>query len=133
MLIHIGKKVGSEGRSHYLFLRKVDSKGFVWFEVNRAFEEKETDCVAAEIPLAFTEARKKWHTDYFKLLHCGFRYSLPVRDEVGCNALFWEMVSSYSAPNGQFLDSASGQFYYVDNASDEALTLWRNLRNQKKK
>lgn len=77
---------------------------------------------------AISAAYKIWEKEYFRLLHCGFRYSLPTRDETGCNAFFWEMAKSYDSPNGSYFDERLGHPCYVDFASEEALSIWRNVR-----
>lgn len=53
------------------------------------------------------------------------RYSLPVRDEVGTNAFFWQMAKSYASSNGHYFDEEAGHMCYVDFASEEALEIWR--------
>ena len=107
----------------YLFLKKVDPTTFQWFE-----EENATACVAKTPAKAVLEGSKLWQDAYFRTLNCGFRYTLPERDEVGCNAFFWQMTQSYAASNGQYFDEELGHLCYVDFASDEALEMWRKLR-----
>ena len=77
---------------------------------------------------AIYAAEKKWKADFFALLHCGFRYTLPIRDETGTNAHFHQMAKSYSSSNGRYFDEEVGHMCFVDFASDEALEFWRKIR-----
>lgn len=121
--------VGSIFPRRYLFLMKLDSSLFQWFKVNSSFEREEEAIPSGETPAkAIFAAHKQWKNDHFRLLNCGFRYSLPVRDETGCNAFFWEMAKSYASPNGSYFDEELGHFCYVDFASQEALSIWRAIR-----
>lgn len=121
--------VGSIFPRRYLFLMKLDSSLFQWFKVNSSFEREEEALPLEETPAkAIFAAHKQWKKDYFRLLNCGFRYSLPVRDETGCNAFFWEMAKSYASSNGSYFDEELGHFCYVDFASQEALSIWRAIR-----
>lgn len=122
---HVGKIFPSK----YLFLKKMDSSLFQWFKLNHAFDkEEETSCVGKTAAEAIHAAYKLWKADHFSLVHCGFRYTLPERDQVGCKALFWEMVKSYTAFNGRFFHEEIGHLCYVDFASQEALSIWRKIR-----
>ncbi len=113
----------------YLFLFQTAENCFQWFLTDPNFQKKRplTDG-APTLPLAIRQGFKRWEGDFFSLLRCGFRYTLPVRDEVGCNALFHQMAESYSSSNGRYLDAELGHHCYVDFASDEALALWRKIR-----
>lgn len=112
----------------YLFLKEAEPGCLQWFQTNRSFDKEEaTTCKAATIPLAIAAASRFWHHEAFHLLHCGFRYTLPERDEVGCNAFFWQMAKSYSVPNGRYFDPEVGHLCYVDLASQEALSIWRTI------
>lgn len=113
----------------YLFLKKLDSSLFQWFKTTPSLdEEEETPCLGKTPAEAIFSAYANWKDAYFRPLHCGFRYSLPERDEVGCKAFFWEMAKSYSSLNGRYFDEELGHFCYVDFASQEALSIWRKLR-----
>ena len=80
---------------------------------------------------AIRDGHKRLQKSYFRLLHCGFRYTLPERDVVGSNALFWQMALSYNSPNGRYFDDEVSHLCYVDFASQEALQLWKTLRSIK--
>ncbi len=113
----------------YLFLRKLEDRHFNWFRVNATFDKEDaTECSAETLFLAIATARKLWKESAFRLLHAGFHYSLPERDVVGSNALFWQMAKSYESFNGQYFDPEVGHLCYVDFASQEALEIWRKIR-----
>lgn len=108
----------------HLFLKKIDPGHFQWFQITNVLNhESATDCIAKTAALAIQDAYKKWGNQFFRLLHCGFCYSLPERDEVGCNAFFWQMAKSYASSNGRYFDEERGHLCYVDFASQEALAL----------
>lgn len=112
----------------YLFLRKVDMH-YQWFSFNAGMNyETATDLKAAALGRVISSAYQYWKEAHFRLLHCGFRYMLPTRDETGSNALFYQMALSYNSPNGQYFDEELGHLCYVDFASQEALEIWRKIR-----
>ncbi len=119
--------VGTINPRQYLFLKKINPSLFQWFKTTSTFDqEEETPCSGKSPAEAIEAAHAKW--DSFRTLNCGFRYSLPERDEVGCNAFFWEMAKSYASFNGPYFDEELGHKCYVDFASQEALSIWRKLR-----
>jgi len=106
----------------YLFLHKIEPRKFAWFE-----DQNET--VAADnIEDAIRLAVQHWKKDAIKMLNCGFRYTLPERDEHGLNALFWQMVASYNSPTGVYFDEELGCNCIVQNASTEARNLWNQMK-----
>jgi hypothetical protein len=125
-LIHVGKI--SNPHEEMLFLRKIDELTYRWFAFLPTFHEEKTLCEGITIVEAIKKARRFWQEDFFRLFHCGFRYYLPARDFVGTNALFFQMVASYSSANGHYFDEEVGHFCYVDFASQEALDLMRKLK-----
>jgi hypothetical protein len=124
-LIHIARILSLEGRQTTLFLRKLDPVRFAWFE-KREGAEQETEVSAGTIEEALRVAARYWKERSFRTLICGFRYTLPERDEHGINALFHQMSASYSSMNGIYYDEELGSNCYVQNASNEALDLLRN-------
>lgn len=122
-LIHVGICFRKGIGSHHLYLRKIDPHTFQWFH-----GEKETSVSANNIEEAIRLANREWKINDFRLLNCGFRYTLPERDEHGINALFHQMVASYSSSNGIYYDSALGANCIVQNASLEARNLWNKLK-----
>lgn len=129
-ILHVGSILSSNGRREYLFLlQEKDRPGYCWFTQKHLGDLQPTSCEGSSIDEALNFAAKKWKEDYFSLLHCGFLYALPIRDEVGTNALFSQMIASYSSPSGIYLDKALGHQCFVDYASQEALQLWHSLRH----
>ncbi|MEX1013153.1 MAG: hypothetical protein WD595_00655 [Waddliaceae bacterium] len=121
-IIHAGRIIGNKGPPLYLFLREVDEK-YAWFN-----GDTQTDIVADTIGSAITLARRKWKFNHFRTLNCGFLYTLPERDEHGINALFHQMAASYKSPNGIYFDETLGHPVYVQNASQEALNLFKEMQ-----
>lgn len=128
-IIHIAHIIDKYGRKKRLLLRKKSERHFIWFEENEN-NENETEIFADNIEDALGSAIRKWKNDQFTPLHCGFRYTLPERDEHGINALFHQMVASYSSTNGIYYDEELGNNCFVQNASIEARQLWHFLKNQ---
>jgi len=128
-LIHIGR-IYISGKWCYLLLRKKDTRSFVWFEEQPDGTEIETEVSAETIEEAIRLAIRHWKKNNFNSVLCGFRYPLPERDEHGINALFHQMVSSYSSMNGIYYDEELGNNCFVQNTSDEAHRLWQFLKIQ---
>lgn len=116
-LIHVGI-IQEKGVKIYLFLREVAPQHYVWFK-----ENEKTEVEATTIEEALRLAARFWKLDYFRTLNCGFRYTLPERDEHGTNALFHQMAASYASSNGIYFDEELGNNCVVYNASQEARTL----------
>jgi hypothetical protein len=112
----------------YLFLRQVNSGHYVWFKEEPASQEKETPISGATVEEAIQRARQFWKDNFFRTLICGFRYTLPERDEHGYNALFHQMVASYASMNGVYFDDELGHNCIVYNASNEARSLSEKLQ-----
>lgn len=124
-LIHVGKITPNGGGVKYLYLRQKDPKKFTWYE-----EEVETPISAPTVEEAIRQAHLHWKRNSFRTLICGFQYTLPERDEHGVNAYFHQMVASYSTVNGVYVDEDRGHMCRVDNASQEALRLWKQLEKE---
>lgn len=132
-LIHIAEIHVQGGKTKYLFLRQKDPHSFVWYEQPTSGRvEVETSVAAPNIDEALRAARKNWKQDYFRTIICGFRYTLPERDEHGINALFYQMVASYSSANGVYFDEELGHNCFVNFASQEARTIWQQLKNEER-
>jgi len=87
--------------------------------------EQATTVSGETVEEAMRLAARHWQKDSFTTVICGFRYTLPERDEHGINALFHQMVASYSSMNGVYYDEELGNNCFVQNASDEAIRLWK--------
>jgi hypothetical protein len=128
-LIHIGKKLDTEGVYHYLFLRRVTPHTFSWFEANADLHENPTSLFSYNIEEAMRLAHREWALHFFRTVNCGFRYTLPERDEHGLNALFYQMIASYSSGSGIYFDEEIGCNCIVHYASQEAGNLWNILKS----
>lgn len=129
-LIHVAQILGRDGRKQLLLLRKKGPRQFVWHEELADETEKETTISADNVQEALRLGARQWKHDAFSSIICGFRYTLPERDEHGINALFHQMAASYSSMNGVYYDDELGNNCFVQNASNEARQLWRRLQSQ---
>ena len=96
-----------------LFLRKISDTQFSWFEENVDGKEEEMAISAPNVEEAIALARRALKEYNFRPLNCGFRYTLPERDEHGINALFWQMAASYSTSGGIYFDEEVGHNCFV--------------------
>lgn len=129
-LIHIAR-IHTKGKWMYLYLRKKENKHFIWSEEQEnKQDETDTSVFALSVEEAIRLASKQWKNQSLNLLHCGFRYTLPERDEHGINAFFHQMVASYNSSNGIYYDEELGNNCFVQNTSEEALSLWQQLKKQ---
>lgn len=126
-LLHVAR-IFKQGQWSYLFLRKNSSGGFTWHEEIGTASEAETALSAQTVEEAMRLAPRMWKTQFFQTLLCGFCYTLPERDEHGINALFHQMVASYSNPSGIYYDEELGNNCFVQNASQEAYELYQRLK-----
>lgn len=115
-MIHLAR-IYPKGRLKYIALRK-EGKEFVW-EGSTCCGKSHSEAIAA--------GRRHFKEVFFKLVSCGFRYSLPIRDETGTNALFSQMVKSYASPRGVYFDEDVGHPCLVKFASEEALSYWKKI------
>lgn len=130
-LIHVAK-IFNEGQWTYLFLRKKSPFEFVWSQSISDNAEEQTPVSGTSIEEAIRLAYSFWKLNSIAMLNCGFRYSLPERDEHGINALFHQMGASYSSMNGVYFDEESGNNCFINFASDEAKDLWKKLKSQER-
>jgi len=128
-LIHVAKIRPQNEGDRFLLLRQTEPFRYIWFRENQPGDEVETGIWGATAEEAILEGYKAWRSDQIDPLNCGFRYTLPERDEVGTNALFHQMVSSYSSMNGVYFDEELGSNCIVQNASSEARNLWKRFQD----
>ncbi len=126
-LIHVARVLNEEGRRCYLLLRRLKENHFTWFEKLDNNDEIETPVSAPTIEEALRLAVRQWKNHSFSYVICGFRYTLPERDEHGINALFHQMVDSYNSMSGVYYDQELGCNCIVHNASEEALQLRQEM------
>lgn len=127
-LIHIAKIAVQNQGPCLLLLRQIEPFRYIWFKENQPGVESETEIWGGTAEEAIREATKNWQLDEFQPVNCGFRYTLPERDEVGTNALFHQMASSYGSMNGVYFDDELSSNCIVQNASAEARLLWKRLQ-----
>ena len=129
-LIHIAKYFGPQGSFRLLLLRKKDDLHYAWYEEDESGKEIETPVSALHIEEAIRLANRHWKNQFFQSINCGFKYSLPERDEHGSNALFHQMAASYATGNGVFFDDEVGYNCFVQFASMESREIWQKLKTQ---
>ena len=132
-LIHVARIQPHGTDLVYLFLRQIEPQRFAWFREEENSSEKETEVAANNVEEALRLAHRCWHNDAYRTVNCGFRYTLPERDEHGQNALFHEMAASYASMTGQYFDEELGHTCIVHNASQEARNLHSRLVKSIKK
>lgn len=129
-LIHVAR-FHSKGKWSYLYLRKNEHNHFIWHEEQENDQkESETPLSAQSVEEAMRLAPRHWRNCSWHPIHCGFRYTLPERDEHGINAFFHQMAASCNSSNGIYYDAELGNNCFVQNASEEAITLWQKLKAQ---
>lgn len=131
-LIHVGQFLLPKEGKKLLLLRQKDPTYYAWYQREQDGSETETDIGGPNTEEALRLAHKNWKIYFFQTIICGFRYTLPERDEVGSNALFHHMVASYSTSNGIYFDQDLGHNCFVQGASQEALNLWHQLKTEGK-
>lgn len=125
-LIHIGYVQKARERQ-YLFLRKTEAGQYAWEYAAPAEETNTPEVIADSAEEAIRLASLHWRAPAWQSLPCGFRFTLPERDEVGTPALFHQMVRSYRTGNGVYLDEELGSSCIIHDAPSLTLALWRRL------
>lgn len=115
-----------------LLLRKTADNSCIWFEETSDKQETQTSVSAANPEEALRLAFRQWQGQSFRTIRCGYRFTLPERDEIGTNALMHHMIASYSISNGIYFDDELGHQCIVKETSQEALDLWKSLASQKR-
>lgn len=127
-LIHIAKIFDTDGQNKYLLLRQTAPSHFTWWKESNEGKEVATEVNGYTIEEALRLAARHWKERSFRTVICGFRYTLPERDEHGINALFHQMAASYASMNGIYYDEELGNNCFVQNASAEALNLLKRYK-----
>lgn len=131
-VIHAARILSSGGRIAYLLLRQCGDQRFCWYEYRGDGADVEMPVQAQTAEEALRLARGHWKMNSYRTVNCGFRYTLPERDEHGLNALFYQMTASYSSSNGVYFDTDLGNNCFVNFASEEARNLWKTLKQANK-
>lgn len=116
----------------YLFLRKEGEKHYAWFAETIDGKEEATEVNAPNIEEAIRLAKKFWQSSYFKLIPCGFRFTLPERDEHGGNALFYQAIRSLNSMTGVYFDEELGHNCVVHQIPSRIRELYASLKAQNK-
>jgi len=128
-LIHIAQVSFEKKGKHWLYLRQLEPLKYVWFVVEED-KEQESGIWGATSEEAIFEGITHWRKFQFTSLNCGFRYTLPERDEIGTPALFHQMAASYATMNGIYFESELGCNCIVQNAPLLSRQLWDALRQK---
>ncbi len=128
-LIHLGCIQGHNPCPVYLTLRQIHDYHYAWFIKNNDKNEKETPVWGPTTEEAIRLAYRHWKIDNFRPVNCGYRYTLPERDEHGSPALFYQMIASYSSMNGIYFDEELGCNCIVHHASLEARQMWKKIEH----
>lgn len=131
-LIHVARIQAQNKGKLYLFLRQIEAYHYVWFCEEKPGTEIETSIWGGTTDEALHAGYRAWQIDHIFPLNCGFRYTLPERDEVGTNALFHQMAASYSSSSGVYFDEELSSNCIVQFASIEARDLWKRLQSLNK-
>ena len=130
-VIHAAKIFRKGKGQIFLLLRKIAKEEYRWFEVADD-SENFTSITGPTIEEAISKARKEFASSSFRTINCGFRYTLPERDEHGMNALFYQMKASLFSFNGVYFDEEVQHNCLVQNASQEAKDLMNLLKEKGK-
>lgn len=131
-LIHIAHiQLPKKGKT-LLFLRERTPHDYGWYLETDLENEEDTGIRGDTVEEALQIAHRHWKLDAFKTVICGFRYTLPERDECGMNALFHQMAASQKGFNGIYFDEDLGNNCFVHNASQESLDLLKRLESQQR-
>lgn len=122
-IIHVATVIIPKEGKKKLYLLEFSPNDYRWYQE----DFKETSIFGNTIEIALRNAYHHWKLYQFNPLMCGFRYTLPERDEHGINALYYQLASSRSSPNGIYLDENVGHNCFVQNYSDEAIDLLKKL------
>ncbi len=129
-LIHVAQYFKDRAGWVMLFLRRTPDQGYTWFEEVEERQEQPTSVTSASAEEALRLAHRQWKNHSFRTIRCGYRFTLPERDEIGSNALFHQMIASYSIMNGIYFDEELGHQCIVKEISQEAHDLWKRLQAQ---
>lgn len=127
-LIHVACIVTAKG-DRRLLLRMQEPRLFQWL-IEEGEEEKLTEVASDRIEEAIRLAARRWKNEFFMPLNCGFRYTLPERDEHGINALFHQMSASLATPNGIYFDAELGNNCFVQNIPLHSRNLWLKYKQK---
>lgn len=117
-------------RREYFFLRKTDAARYQWEKAEQYSEDQVKEpalIIADSVEEAIRLANRQWHSPPLQSLICGFRFTLPERDEIGTPALFHQMRRAYRVSNGVYLDEELGCSCIIHDAPSQTLALLKSL------
>lgn len=129
-LIHLAHIFIPKKGKTLVYLRQCGDHEYRWYIEDHDSIEHPTDIEGETPEEAMRNAHQSWKLNAFTTLCCGFRYALPERDEHGMNALFHQMTASLSTMNGIYFDEELGHNCFVQNSSQESISLWHKLKNE---
>jgi hypothetical protein len=128
-LIHVACFDGESGKQEWLFMRRLEPKKYAWFWEKESGEAP-TGIEASDTEEALRLARREWKEKAFTPLACGYRFTLPERDEHGNNALFYQMVKSLASPSGVYFDDEYGYNAIVHQIPLKAKEVYEKLKQE---
>ncbi len=111
------------GEKQLVLLLETTPRHFEWF-----LNDQPTEVFADTIEEAIRLANKRWKQEGFSCLNCGFRYTLPERDEHGMNALFYQMAASFASMTGVYFDEELGNNCIIHNIPSTTIAILRQLK-----
>lgn len=126
--IHVATISHCLGDARLLVLRQLEPSKYVWF-LREGGGEEETEVHAKDPLEAIRLARRHWKNESFTPLRCGYRFTLPERDEHGNNALFHQMVKSLNSLTGIYFDEELGHNCVVHQIPSNARRLYQELKS----
>lgn len=127
-LLHVAMIHTSSGLK-YLFLRRLDKDHLAWFLEDERGELK-TSLEARSLDDAMRIARKAWKNDSFNTIGCGYKFTLPERDEHGNNAFWRDMCLSLNSFNGVYYDEELGHNCIVNQIPLNSRLLYEKLKKE---
>ena len=125
-LIHVAFIFLPTKGKQILYLRQFSQSLYRWL----LDDEQETGIEGETIEIAIQLGRHHWKQNFFQTLICGFRYTLPERDEHGMNALFYQLAASRNTLNGVYFDEELGHNCYIQNSSEEAVLFLKKITQE---
>lgn len=128
-LIHIAK-IYTGSKPAYLYLRQINPNDYGWFEEKGPSAETDTGVRGASVEEAMRLAERHWKLQSFNPISCGFKFTLPERDEHGYNALFYEMAAALNTMNGVYPDEELGHLCQIKQIPRESRDFYKILKEQ---
>lgn len=118
-LVHVAN-VGSET----LFLRKSAEGQFQWMN--------QENPVSGEFDSLEKALEYAWRQEGFTPMACGYKFTLPERDEHGTPALFEEMAKSLNSMTGIYFDEREGHNCIVNQIPSNTRRFFEHLKSHQR-